>query len=76
MAEAEPLSLVAVLNDADAGQKQKLAALAALAELAFSMPPPRRGDTYVVAVTVSTVVPLRVLRRCIFFRRFLARLYF
>ena len=36
MAEAEPLSLVAVLNDADAGQKQKLAALAALAELASS----------------------------------------
>ena len=35
MAE-EPLSLVAVLNDADAGQKQKLAALAALAELASS----------------------------------------
>ena len=36
MAESEPLSLVAVLNDADAGQKQKLAALAALAELASS----------------------------------------
>ena len=36
MTEAEPLSLVAVLNDADAGQKQKLTALATLAELASS----------------------------------------
>ena len=38
MAQADPTSLVAVLNDPETGQKQKLSALSALTELALTGP--------------------------------------